>query len=177
MIPLISGEMVDAIKNEESLTEGTVRFIILTVFMAVFSAIRGYMFSILGEKIMVAMRQELFDRLLDKDIAYYDQNKTGELLSRLGNDIATVYSVCSDNTSILLRNGIQFLGSLVLLWVLSWKLTLFILVLTPIISFAILQLMKTMKKIQKAYSNNMAFTTSLATEVFSNIRVVRSFAN
>ena len=123
------------------------------------------------------MRQELFDKIVEKDISYYDKTKTGELLSRLGNDIATVYSVCSDNLSMLARNFLQFLGSLIFLWLISWKLTLFILVLTPIISFVILFIIKAMKKHQKQYSNNLAYATSLATEVFGNIRVVRSFSN
>jgi len=141
--------MVDVIKDGGSMTKGTIEFIILTVFMAIFSSIRGFMFNILGEKIMVALRKELFDKLLTKDISYYDANKTGELLSRLGNDIGTVYSVCTDNISILLRNFLQFFGSLLLLWLLSWKLTLFILVLTPIISFVILRIVKVSKKLQK----------------------------
>jgi ABC-type multidrug transport system fused ATPase/permease subunit len=78
---------------------------------------------------------------------------------------------------MLLRNLLQFLGSLVFLWVISWKLTLFIIVLTPIISFVLLLIIKVIKKHQKEYSNNLAFATSLATEVFGNIRVVRSFAS
>lgn len=56
-LPLIVGQMVDAIKDNGDLMDGTIKFIILTVFMAVFSACRGYLFSILGENIMVAMRQ------------------------------------------------------------------------------------------------------------------------
>jgi ABC-type bacteriocin/lantibiotic exporter with double-glycine peptidase domain len=51
--------------------------VILTVVMAVSSAIRGFTFNMLGERIQVAMRQELFDRILEKDIAYYDRTKTG----------------------------------------------------------------------------------------------------
>lgn len=95
----------------------------------------------------------------------------------MGNDIATVYSVCSDNLSMLARNFLQFLGSLIFLWLISWKLTLFILALTPVISFVILFIIKAMKKHQKQYSNNLAYASSLATEVFGNIRVVRSFSN
>lgn len=85
------------------------------------------------------------------------------MLSRLGNDITTVYSVCSDNLSMLIRNLLQFLGSLIFLWLISWKLTLFIIVLTPIISFGILIVIKKMKKFQKEYQNSVALTTSLAT--------------
>ena len=56
---------------------GALHFVLLTVVMAVSSAIRGFTFNMLGERIQVAMRQELFDRILEKDIAYYDRTKTG----------------------------------------------------------------------------------------------------
>lgn len=119
----------------------------------------------------------MFDSILFKDIEFYDKNKTGELLSRISNDISTVYSVCTDNISIFMQSSLQLLGSLALLWFLSWKLTLFIIVLTPLVTLIIFRLIKKMKDIQKQYSNNVAFSTALATEVFSNIRVVRSFSN
>ncbi len=56
--------MIDTIREEGDLLIGAIKFIILTVVMAVFSSIRGFGFNLLGEKIMVEMRQELFDRLL-----------------------------------------------------------------------------------------------------------------
>ena len=117
--------------------------------MAIFSALRGYSFNLLGEKIVRDLRQELFKALINKDIAYYDKNKTGELISRLTSDVSIVESAASDNVSILLRNIIQFLGSLVFLFVISWQLTTLIIVLTPIISFAILFIMGILNKLKK----------------------------
>lgn len=90
----------------------------------------------------------MFDKLLAKDISYYDKNKTGELLSRLGNDISTIYSVCSDNLSVLFRSIIQFIGSLVLVWLISWKLTVVTLIIT-LSSLGIIFLFKYTKKYQK----------------------------
>ena len=57
LLPLLSGQMVDTIRSSGDLTEGAIKFIILTIIMAVFSAIRGFSFNLLGEKIMVEMRQ------------------------------------------------------------------------------------------------------------------------
>lgn len=57
LLPLLCGQMVDTIRESGDLIDGTIKFIILTVFMAVFSAIRGYGFNLLGERIMVEMRQ------------------------------------------------------------------------------------------------------------------------
>lgn len=119
----------------------------------------------------------MFQKLVQKDIAYYDKNKTGELISRLTSDVSQVESAASDNLSILLRNIIQFLGSLIFLFLISWELTTFIIVATPVISFAVIAIVKISKKLKKEYQNNLAFANSLATEVFGNIRVVRSFSN
>lgn len=57
LLPLLCGKMVDSIRADEDLTGGAIRFIILTILMAVFSAIRGFSFMMLGERIQVAMRQ------------------------------------------------------------------------------------------------------------------------
>lgn len=57
LLPLLCGQMVDTIRESGDLIDGTVKFIILTVVMAIFSSIRGYTFNILGEKIMVELRQ------------------------------------------------------------------------------------------------------------------------
>lgn len=145
--------------------------------MAVFSAIRGFGFNLLGELVVRDLRQELFSKLVEKDIAYYDKNKTGELISRLTSDVTVVESAASDNLSMLLRNLLQFFGSLFFLFLISWKLTVLIIILTPIISFSILFIIRILKKYQKEYQNNLAFANALANEVFGNIRVVKSFAN
>lgn len=57
LLPLLSGKMVDAIRAGDDLVPGAIQFLILTVFMAVFSAVRGYSFMLLGERVMVCMRQ------------------------------------------------------------------------------------------------------------------------
>ena len=56
--------MVDRIREGGDLTEGAIEFAVLTVFQSVFSAIRGYGFNVLGERIIVSMRHDLFTKLL-----------------------------------------------------------------------------------------------------------------
>jgi subfamily B ATP-binding cassette protein MsbA len=130
--------MIDDIKGEKSLLNHALELLALTFILAVFSAMRGYCFNYIGELVMYDMRTELFDKLIHKDINYYDVNKSGELISRLTSDIGVVQSAASDNVSIFLRNLVQFVGSLVFLWFISWKLTLFMLIATPIFSIFIL---------------------------------------
>jgi len=56
LLPLLSGQMVDTIRIGGDLDVGAIQFLILTVFMAVFSAVRGFGFMMLGERVMVSMR-------------------------------------------------------------------------------------------------------------------------
>jgi ABC-type multidrug transport system fused ATPase/permease subunit len=67
----------------------------------------------------------------------------------LTSDVSTLESAASDNLSILIRNLIQFLGSLIFLFLISWKLTTFIIIATPIISFAMIAIIKITKKLKK----------------------------
>jgi ATP-binding cassette subfamily B (MDR/TAP) protein 9 len=75
-----------------------------------------------------------------------------------------------------LRSLVQFVGSLGFLWYISWKLTLFILIATPIFSIFILAFIKVLKKYKKLYQDSLALANSLANEVFGNIRIVKSFS-
>lgn len=144
--------------------------------MAVSSSIRGYSFNVIGEKVMILLRLDLFKNLIEKDINYYDINKSGELVSRLTSDIGVVQNAASDNLSMFLRNVIQLFGSLAFLWVISWPLTVCILIATPLISIILLLIVRVLKRLKKEYQDKLAKANSLATEIFGNVRIVKSFA-
>ena len=125
---------------------------------------------------MMLLRLDLFQNLMEKDINYYDVHKSGELVSRLTSDIGVVENAASDNISMFLRSIIQLIGSVAFLWVISWPLTLCIVIATPIISILILLIVRIAKRLKKEYQDKLADANSLATELFGNIRIVKSFA-
>ena len=61
--------------------------------------IRGFSLNLLGEKIMLTIRTELYDKFLYKDTEFFDVNKSGELMSRITSDTALLQSAASDNLS------------------------------------------------------------------------------
>lgn len=77
LLPLLCGDFINHIKDGDSLVEDALKFVVLTIIMAVFSSIRGYSFNLLGQRIVRDLRYELFTKLVDKDVAFYDKNKTG----------------------------------------------------------------------------------------------------
>jgi ABC-type multidrug transport system fused ATPase/permease subunit len=176
VLPYLCGDIIDSINRKDPLLPHMVQFALLTVFLFVFGGLRGFCFNLLGEEVMLELRVQLFEALVRKDIHFYDVNKSGDLISRLASDISVVQSAASDNLSILMRNVLQFIGSLILLWLISWRMTLVVLALVPIVSVSILLLGTKLKTVKKSYQDKLAFANTLATEVFGNIRTVRAFA-
>ena len=78
-------------------------------------------------------------------------------------DIGVVQNAASDNISNFLRSLIQLIGSMVFLWIISWPLTLAILIATPIISVLLLLIVRVMKRLKKEYQDKLAGANSLAT--------------
>src|SRR5438046_1008312 len=70
------------------------------LLQAVSIALRAYLFSTAGERIVANLREQLYRSLLDQEIAFFDERRTGELTSRLGSDTATIQSAVSANVSM-----------------------------------------------------------------------------
>jgi ATP-binding cassette, subfamily B, bacterial len=91
---------------------------------SIFVWIRGYTFNTISERIAKHLRYDLLLHLLNKDIAFYDLNKTGDLLSRLANDVTVVQNGLGTNISMFVRAMVTIISSIAVLCYISWELTL-----------------------------------------------------
>ncbi len=107
-------------------------------------------------------------------VSYYDQNRTGDTISRMTNDTGVVKTLISEHLSNLLTGGISIVGSLIVLFVLDWKMTLLLLTVIPLSVLILVPLGRKMYKISKALQDETASFTSVLTQVLSEIRLVKS---
>ncbi|CAD8099465.1 unnamed protein product [Paramecium sonneborni] len=178
-LPYLTGQMIDSITKsdgKEDLNKLTFYFIILTIVSALFTFLRAYAYNILGEKITFDLRNELFQKMITKDIEFFDSNRSGELISRLSSDISVINKGANDSISMILKNAVQFIGSLVLLWFISWNLTLVLFCVIPPFTIIVILFVRTYKKLTKEYQQAVAVSTQIASEVLGNMRIVRSFS-
>jgi ABC-type multidrug transport system fused ATPase/permease subunit len=92
-LPYLAGQIVDLIskdKNRDRLNALAIQFCMVFLVVAIFSFIRGATYNLLGEKVVLEMRNSLFTSLLHKDIEFYDRNRSGELISRITSDVTLV---------------------------------------------------------------------------------------
>lgn len=177
-IPLICGKIVDSINknNSDELFSLCYKFIYIAITTGIFGFFKGYCYDLLGSRVVRDLRLELFSKLLHKDLEFYDSNRTGDLLSRIGSDITVINYSASENFSLIIKNFITFFVSFSVLFYLNTKLTLFILIVVPPIVFSVIFFRKYFRRLSKEYQNSIADSSGLASEIFSNIRVVKSFS-
>jgi len=139
-------------------------------------ATRYTLFSVAGERAVARIRERLFSSILDQEIAFFDERRTGELTSRLSSDTAVLQSAVSVNISIGLRSAAQVLGGVgFLLWT-SPVLTGLMLAVVPAIAVGAVIYGRRIRKLSKEVQDALAAASEVAEETISGIRTVRSFA-
>ena len=155
-----------------------VALLLLLIFTlgGLFSFLRGFLFTLAGERLVARLRRQLFLHLLHQDIAFYDRNKTGELMNRLASDTTVIQSAVTVNVSMGLRFAAQAVVGIMLIFLYSWKLSLVMLSIVPLIAFAAVGYGRFVKRLSQNYQSALADASETAQQAFSSVRTVRSFA-
>lgn len=143
---------------------------------AFFAAVRYYLFTVIGERVVADLRQNLFSAVLAQEMGFFDENRTGELTSRLTSDTQAIQSAVTTNISMALRYGVQAIGGMVILFVTSVKLSMVMVVAVPFVFVVAFYYGRKLRKVSREVQDAIADSTSSAEEALSGIRTVRSFA-
>lgn len=172
-------EIIDnALKSKDQHALNMAAIVAMGVFViqAISSSFRYYYFTMAGERTVKRLRSKLFSQIISQEMPFFDFSKTGELLGRLSADTAVLQNALSVNISMLIRNLVQAIGGIALLFVTSAKLTMFILLLIPPLAFLVAIFGKKVKTISKSTQDALAQSSSVAEESLSGVRTVKAFA-
>jgi ATP-binding cassette subfamily B protein len=139
-------------------------------------ALRYYLFSVAGERIVTRLRESVFAAIVEQEIGFFDLRKTGELTSRLTSDATVVQNTVSVNLSMSLRNLVMLVGGLALLVASSPRLTVLMIALVPPVAVGAVVVSRKMSKLARAAQDALARANEAAQEVIAGIRTVRSFS-
>ena len=113
-------------------------FLAAAVVFGVFAALRFYLVTWLGERVVADLREAVYRRVVRMDPTFFEVTRTGEVLSRLTADTTLVQAIAGVNLSITLRSVLNLIGALVMLALTSARLMGVILVLIPLVIVPIL---------------------------------------
>ncbi|PFR26271.1 multidrug ABC transporter permease [Bacillus cereus] len=173
-IPMLTKGLVDNFSISSISTMQIVGLVAFFVVQTIASGLSIYLLNYIGQKIVAGIRERLWKKVLILPVAYYDQNRTGDTISRMTNDTGVVRTLISEHLSSLLTGGISIVGSLIVLFVLDWKMTVLLLTVIPLSVLILVPLGRMMYKISKTLQDETASFTSVLNQVLSEIRLVKS---
>ncbi|HEY4938992.1 MAG TPA: ABC transporter ATP-binding protein, partial [Actinomycetota bacterium] len=121
----------------------------------------------LGLRLMRDLRDRLYTHLQSLSMRFFTSTRTGEIQSRLTNDVAGVQSIVTDTASSILSNVVIITSSFVAMWVLSWKLTVMSLILVPLFVFFTYRVGKSRRALQSVAQQSLADLTAITEETLS----------
>lgn len=147
------------------------------VVMSAATYFRFYLVSWLGERITADLRRRVFAHLLTLSPAFFEQNRTGDVLSRLTNDTTQLETVIGSSVSMALRNALLLLGGLVMLGITSLKLTALVLIAIPFVLVPIITFGRRLRKLARTSQDRVADVGAYTDEVIHEIRTVQSYGH
>ncbi|WP_462103831.1 ABC transporter ATP-binding protein [Campylobacter concisus] len=161
-------------KNEKLLYLLPCAIIAIYVIKNIGTFMQAYFTAYIGQDTIRRFREKMVANLLNLDMDFFNEFRTGELISRTTNDIDRIRSIVSSMIPELTREFITIIGLLCVVIYQSPKLAFFALVVMPVAIYPISRLAKRMKKISKQSQEKTSDITSALSEIFTNIEIIKA---
>jgi ABC-type multidrug transport system fused ATPase/permease subunit len=176
--PYLSKLAVDdgiADRDLETLTLVVVAFLVTGVAAFVLSGAQTYFTGWVGERGLADLRIRLFDHLQRLSLGYYERNRTGATVSRITNDVEALDQLVTDGLSSLVQNTLVLAGTVIVLFLLDWRLALATLIVLPLMGLATAWFRSRSNHAYRRVRERLGLVTATLAEDRSGMRVVQSF--
>ncbi len=178
LYPAYFGEVIDAAfkdKNVDALTEHSLTLVAIFAIQAVFVFFRHYMVSWVGERVVADMRVQLYRHLVTLSQTYFHKRRTGELLSRLAEDVGKIHGTVSSDVSMAARNFLSLVGGIGILLYTNLQLTLVMLAVVPPLALATVYFGRKIRQLARKAQDELAEANAELQEGIAGIETVQAF--
>lgn len=175
---LLKNVVDDVLINKQMSTLNMLALGVIAIYVmkVVFGYAHMYLMTWVGQKVVIDIRLELYDRTQRLPMAVLYSRRSGEFLSRITNDVASLQNILANVVVDLIVQGTTFVGIICFLFFINWKLTLITFVVLPIAVYAIDRAASKLRLVGKTIQERLAMVASIAQEAITSIRIVRLFA-
>lgn len=150
-------------------------FLAAALVFSAFAALRYYLVTWLGERVVADLRNAVYRRVIGMDPTFFEVTKTGEVLSRLTTDTTLVQSISGVGLSIALRSSLNLIGGLALLVLTSPRLAAYTMVVIPLVILPVIVVGRRIRKLSRQSQDRVADTSGLAGETLNAMQTVQAF--
>lgn len=177
-IPLFVKQLVDVVEVEKDLdllNQMAWTIALLFLLQMLFSTAHNYLYDITEKRVITDLRKIIFNHLHTLSTSFFVKRRTGEIMSRMTNDVTTIEGVITDVPATLLQQSIRLVGGIIIVIVMNWKLTFMILVLAPVMVLFAKTFGKKLKNLSREIQDKLATSTTIIEENISGMPLIKSF--
>lgn len=169
--------IINSINNNDSTARNLFPFlIVLLIFVrGVGSVLGGYYLAYISRGLVFSLRKEVFNKFLHLPPAYYIENSTGHITSKILYNVEQVTAASTEATQTILRDGLVVVGLLGYLFYTNWRLSLSLLIVAPVIGFLVRKASKRMRKLSGEMQVTMGDVNHVVQEAVTGYNVVKSY--
>ncbi len=176
---IIGKDLIDSVilgeKNLKLLNLIVLGIIGLVALKGLFSFAQTYLISLISFRAVTELRNRVYEHLQRLSLNFYRKRQTGEIISRVINDVDQLQNALTTTTVNFLTNCLILIGVFGLIFYIHWQLSLFVLIVIPIIAFAASKFGQWIRKFSSSIQSRIANISSILQETVVGVEVVKSF--
>ena len=165
----------NVLPNQQQLGFMAWAIVILYLLKGAGSYVSSYLMADVGQRVVMDLRNALYRHMLDQSAGFFAQRTTGQLMSRLNNDVAQVQQVVSETVADLARETLALVGYAGLLFYYDARLALVCLTSAPLIVYPLIQLGRRVRRTTKRSQEAVEQLSHISVEAFTGHRIVKAF--
>ena len=176
--PLLAKVAIDdgiVARDPQAISLVVAAFLATAVAIFALSSAQTYFTGWVGERGLADLRIQLFRHLQRLSLGYYERNRTGAIVSRITNDVEALDQLVTDGVSSLVQNTLLLAGTVIVLFILDWRLALATLVILPLMGLATAWFRSRSNHAYRRVRERLGLVTATLAEDISGMRVVQSF--
>jgi subfamily B ATP-binding cassette protein MsbA len=178
---LLAWTLQPIVEGLTAVTEDGVRRVALLILLAYGlkgggSYLSTFLMADVGQRVVRDLRNRLFDHILGQSAAFFSARTSGQLVSRITNDVSQVQTVVSETVADLTRESLAVLAYATLLFYLDWRLAIVVVTAAPLVVYPLTRLGQRVRRTTRRGQEQLEHVTHIATEAFSGHRIVKAFS-
>jgi len=177
--PKVLGDLIDSVNSTDEGAINNVTILLISIFLviAIMSFLRIYLFGIVTQKSLALLRVTTYKHLISSPMRFFSSKRVGELSSRITNDIALLEETFSTTIAEIIRQAITIPVALFFLLFISYRLTIFMIAVIPVVALIGIFFGKYIKKLSKDAQADIAEANGVVDETLHGIASVKAYAN
>ena len=148
---------------------------VLFILSGITHGIGLYLSVLFGQKVIVDLREKIFNHLQNLSLSFFEDRQTGGIMSWITNDVNVFRNFSSNQINSFFNNAIKVIGPIIVIFFISWKLTLISILILPFLGLVIHRAGMSMRKATRRVQGKLSDISAFLQEVISAIQIIRSF--